>query len=334
MINLENENLLNLIINSLALYHIRYIIFSKINNKIICNIILRIFKYNSFYKSFGRNKTILGNHKSSIFSLALLDNDHIITGSRDKTLKVWNVTNLQCVKTIEESFPIRSVISLPNNTFAYCYHSYIKIINPSENFNVVKTIELGKYVGWDNLLLLNNNKLACSVKYNYDFAVIIIDEERCIELPDTDYVTSSMVNLSGNKFATAGATGSIQIWNTDDYKCEARLDEYIYSLLYINKRDILLAGSNGVFKVWDIASYNCIETVKLSYSDYIRELILLPGDYFACVMGYIGIEIWDLSSFRCVKKVIKSEGVGVNSLLLLKDNRIVSLLNNKILLNC
>lgn len=45
---------------------------------------------------------MLEGHKSYVMSIAFSpDSTHLVSGSYDKTVKIWNLTTLECVTTLE-----------------------------------------------------------------------------------------------------------------------------------------------------------------------------------------------------------------------------------------
>jgi len=60
-----------------------------------------------------------GGHTSSIFSLAVLSDRSLISGSSDKTIKIWNIKTGECIKTLEGiNNRVRSLAVLHDGTLA------------------------------------------------------------------------------------------------------------------------------------------------------------------------------------------------------------------------
>ena len=59
-------------------------------------------------------KTILA-HDDKIVCIIELLNKKIVTGSYDKTIKIWNLDNFICEKTIIEKYPILCVLEMEQN---------------------------------------------------------------------------------------------------------------------------------------------------------------------------------------------------------------------------
>jgi WD40 repeat protein len=97
--------------------------------------------------------------------------------------------------------------------------------------------------------------------------------------------------------------------------------ESVRCLLYIDKDCVLLSATYyDVIKEWDMRNYECIRTVKINCD--ISYAILLPNRFFAVGTTDGDILIWDMRGLRVVN-AFRSD-VGIQSIILLKDNRIVS----------
>jgi hypothetical protein len=62
-----------------------------------------------FIKSFN------SEHAGGIFTLNILDQDTFVTGSNDRKLKVWNMSDYKLTKEVKFSSDITSVSTLPRN---------------------------------------------------------------------------------------------------------------------------------------------------------------------------------------------------------------------------
>jgi WD40 repeat protein len=97
----ENENILKLTFNSLALFRTKQSL-QQIKNNTLCKVILNLITYEQVFKSMGKNKSILSAHQYLIAGIALLPSNQIITASRDEILKIWDLNTKECIKTLKE----------------------------------------------------------------------------------------------------------------------------------------------------------------------------------------------------------------------------------------
>ena len=74
--------------------------------------------------------------------MALLPDGKIVSASRDRTLKIWDINNYRCIRTLEghENY-IYTVIVLPDgNIVSGSHDNTIKIWNCLDNYNCINTL--------------------------------------------------------------------------------------------------------------------------------------------------------------------------------------------------
>jgi WD40 repeat protein len=201
---LTNENILKLIFTNIAMLRTKQLQ-NKINNKEINLVILRLLDYNRIVKSYGKSITTFSEHKSPVNSIAQLSEDIIVSASSDKTLKVWDLNTYLCIKTLEEEYPIRSVLILPNGNIAATVSIMLKIFDTENDFKLVQTKCFEQSSELEFLLLLSNGYLACTCK-TVTYIILILDPNdnfACIEvINDHSFWIFSLINLPKNKFAS------------------------------------------------------------------------------------------------------------------------------------
>jgi WD40 repeat protein len=327
----QNENILKLILKTNILFEIRKKL-SIISNKLLYKLVLSLVDYKHIYESMGKRKHILSEHSGEIYSVTFLPNDNLVSVSKDNTLKVWDMNNFVCTRTLKHDDPVISVILLNDGNIGTCtWFKHIKIFSVDDNFKCLRTICVDGFDHYDNLIELSNGHLACSARQDNDYCILILDnfnDYTCIEVlrGHVQYVLC-FANLPQNKFASGSRDTRINIWDiNNDYNQIVTLRghrDWVLSLLVIPDKDMLLSGSmDETIKVWNIINYDCIKTVGSQFSS-IRSLLLLLNGYFAAGYWCGSIKIWNLDGFDCVNTLEEHQDE-ITSLLLMKDGRIIS----------
>jgi WD40 repeat protein len=336
MTKLENENILKLIFEGFRSTKVAQAS-NKILNKTLSTTIFKIINYEKLFKLLGESTTILDDHKDWIFSLSLLE-DNLISISADKTLKVWDINNLKCIRTVEDEYYIKSAVIFSSYVITCIWTGKIKIWDSQNDFKCVQEISFTGYDCFTSLLLMRNGCLGLTANFKDDknqnnkciLILNILDNYSLSKVlyGHTNYITC-LVNLLGNKFASGSEDETIKIWDGGDgngYSCIKTLTEHkhwIFSLLFFERLNLLVSGSReNYIKIWRMDDYDCIQTV---FNDGgVRSLLLLTGGYFAAGSYYKKvITIWDIKSYECIK-TLKGHRDSVCSLLLLKDFRLIS----------
>jgi WD40 repeat protein len=324
----KNEFIIKLIFSSIKAFE-THILFDKISNKRLNNIILRLLNnIEDIFKSYKSQKKISYAHKACIETLALLPNNTLISASRD-AINIWDINTWDRIRTLKPPQDFVSAAVLPQGIIvSTSSEGLVKTWDTNNNFEE-DTIMTGKYAAFRVLTLLTNSYLAFSAYYEDTFCIIILDHYNrfeCIKIikAHTKQI-NSLVNLTGNKFATGSGDGTIKIWDADDgYNCLNTLynDNWVLNLRFINEKGLLLAGTfNEMIKVWDVNGYECIKTID-AHNGGVCSFLLLPRGYFATGSLNSEIKFWKLDSFEFVC-CLDGDGGGQKVCLFLLNNDII-----------
>jgi WD40 repeat protein len=337
MINLINENILQEICFSCSLSEIKTT-FDKLNNKVLNKILLKKLTHENIFKTIGKNKTILENHKHKITQLILLE-DSLLSLSKGGEILFWDLNSHICYKSLLEP-TVGLALILPNGCIATCSKYELCIRFDLSDFTCTKPINLKGYRYINNLILLSDRYLAVTAIYGAVCCYLIVLDyndnfQRIKTIPLTSEIYS-IINLSENRFATCSyPQKTIIIWSIDDdFKMLTHLSGHqksVLSLLFIEKYHLLLSGSyDKDIKVWDTFSYECVSTIEDAHSGEVKCLVWLSCGYFASSSGNV-IKIWDLIRFECIN-VLEGHNKIITSLVLLKDNGIASASHDKMII--
>jgi WD40 repeat protein len=324
MLNLKNENLLKSTFESCSCIQLLY---SKLNNKIICDILLRIKSYEQIYTSIGSSKTFLDGDHGYINSFIKLDDKTLISVNR-KNINLRNLDTLQCYRTIENinEAKIYSILKLSNDHIACS--TMLDFIIFGQSFTCLKTIS--ELSGHQNLLELSNGNIAIVNNQNFRYELKILDPKNDYKviksLTAHTYYITCLYNLGGDKLASGSYDSKIKIWDVSyDLICLKSLSGHngaVFSLFFEEKYALMFSGSSDkTIKVWNI-DYQCVRTI-VAHDDRVICLLLLPGGFFASASDDMKIKIWRIKDYQCINTLKGHESV-ITSLFQIGDNRIAS----------
>ena len=169
-------------------------------------------------------------HSKDILSVAFsADNRQIVSGSRDRTLKLWNTVG-KCQYTLQEE---------GHNDWVSCVR-----FSPSASAPVIVS------AGWDKVVKvwsLENCKLRNNLSGH------------------TLYVNTVTVSPDGSLCASGGKDGTAMLWDLTEgkqlYKLEA--GDIIHSLVFSPNRYWLVAATSSSIKIWDLESKNMVDELRL-----------------------------------------------------------------------
>ncbi|KAL3422330.1 WD domain-containing protein [Phlyctema vagabunda] len=239
----------------------------------------------------GEHQQTLKGHTSTIRSLVILsDKQRIISGSRDTTIRVWDVAKGNCTDVLSTHTGTVRSISLSN----------------AENL-----LASGSYDGSACVWRINNDKLECLQKLQGHEGAVY-----CVKLVGDEDV----------QVATAGMDASFRIWDPNDGKCLANLQEHstLVNQLMVVGSQFVTADNSGCICVWSIGdSPKLIHRLKVHSSS----LVSLDSDGEKIVSGGAGglVKLGDLKSGQLLGQLGEEAGA-VWNVGFLKDGRMVLVL--------
>jgi len=163
--------------------------------------------------------TFVGHH-SAVTSVAEIDNNTIVTLSSDKTLKVWNTTNYQCLDTLQTSFEVDCMMKTRDKLRIVCG----SILNKTEmrrvsDLELVSSFNIPSYC-------IDELEDGTFLSGSYDSTVIRWTEE---------YGGTVLQRFKGHT-------------------------QLIYNVLGLNSNAIVSVSRDGTLKMWDLTSAKCTQT--------------------------------------------------------------------------
>ncbi len=231
------------------------------------NNVIRIWQVESLNKSHQIPSKILTGHDDNIWAIAFNpDGTKIVSGSSDRTVKIWNSQTGQCLKTFfGHNRPILSVAFSPDgNTIASCGgHSTIKLWN-------IETGECDRTI---------QEKASYTIKFNCNGLILASGHTSgIVKLWDTNNgqciqtlgsfgkpIVSIAFSHDGN-IAYGSYDGTVTVWDINNNKSIAILQQNFsspWSLAFSKDSNLLAVGRDSeVVQIWDIKTGKIVAFLK------------------------------------------------------------------------
>jgi len=170
------------------------------------------------------------DHTGDVLSVAFsVDNRQIVSGSRDKTIKLWNTLG-ECKFTINED---------RHTEWVSCVR-----FSPSASNPLIVSC------GWDKLVKVWNLS-NCKLRTNL--------------VGHTGYLNTVTVSPDGSLCASGGKDGVAMLWDLNEGKLLYKLDggDIIHSLVFSPNRYWLCAATSTCIKIWDLESKNVVADLRI-----------------------------------------------------------------------
>ena len=189
-----------------------------------------------------------------------------MSGSDDKTVRIWDVESGDCIKTLEgHTNCVNGVSFSPNNQY---------VVSGSDD----KTVRIWDVESGDCIKTLEGHT---SYVYSVSFS------------PNNQYVVS-------------GSSGkTVRIWDVESGDCIKTLEghtDFVCSVSFSPNNQYVVSGSDdNTVRVWDVESGDCIKTLE-GHTGWVRGVSFSPNNQ--CVVSGAWddtVRIWDVESGECIK---------------------------------
>jgi guanine nucleotide-binding protein subunit beta-2-like 1 protein len=168
-------------------------------------------------------------HTKDVLSVAFsADNRQIVSGSRDKSINLWNTLG-QCKFVITEEG----------------HREWVSCVRFSPNLATPLIVS----AGWDKMVKVWN-LTHCKLRTNL--------------IGHTGYVNTVTVSPDGSLCASGGKDGTAMLWDLNEGRHLSSLDagDIIHALVFSPIRYWLCAATASAIKIWDLESKVCVDELK------------------------------------------------------------------------
>jgi len=225
----------------------------------------------------------------------------LLSASRDKTIKLWDIDTNECIKTYEGHSKLVSCVKKgPGNIIiSGDVDGQIKVWN-METCECIKTINEHKQKVSSILILSDNQFVSCSD----DFKIKLFDFEKfnCVR---TFNGHSNSVNdidkITNNSIVSCSFDGTLKIWDLNNGECLKSIltRDYIYCMRVLSNEKIACSFQNEV-NIWNIKTGICLNTLKVNNTDFYH-IAKISNELIACGTWDGNIHIWNINNSKSLK---------------------------------
>lgn len=264
---------------------------------------IRIFDFESV-KLINLLKDHSHDHDNTDGCLEELSDNRIASIRTDETVKIWDLSNNTCIKTIYGHIGrIRFLKALPNNKLASACYKEIKIWDTCAYY-CKKTVTL-------------NEKFACYLEYISNNRLVSGSKDGMIEIWNLDDYTSirslkvgnndllCLSKISYNQIASLCEDNVISVWNSDDFSCVKTISikntSMVKCIIGLSNSRIVFSNYNEI-QVWNIDDNSMIRTLT-GHGDGINSLVSLDNKNRIISLTDRECKIWDMEYYICAKTI-------------------------------
>jgi len=275
-------------------------------------------------------------HSDMVSSVDITDDGLAVSGSMDKTIRVWDIEKRKLKRTIHTGRPILG-LAVVSNTQRVASFS----LNTIDVWDINKPVSWMKSIRRKGMLStvagFKRSPLAWavtpdgsrSITYCEDETLRVSDLKKGEFLSDWahniyDLITSIVVTPDGNYALTGSVNQTISVWNlrasanlqtATDHKRSVR------AVAITSDGHLAVSGSlDGQIKVWDIEQKKVIRTLD-GHTDAVMSIAIIPdGRYAVSGSRDKTVRVWDLNQGNQICN-LSGHHNSVNAVAIMKNGR-------------
>ncbi|NIM15632.1 MAG: NACHT domain-containing protein [Candidatus Aminicenantes bacterium] len=269
-------------------------------------------------------------HKDIIRTVAISkDGRFMVSGSDDKTVKVWDLESGHLIKTLEGHvhYVLSVFISPDNRWIASGSSDHTVKLWDLENGHLITTFQGHK--DWVNSVFISpDDRMIVSGSSDQTVKLWDLDSGQLIKTLEAHNhaVLSVFVSPNTRRIVSGGDDKTVKVWDLGNgcliktMKCH---ENNVWSIFITpDNRSIVSSGDDKMVKLWDLENGHLIRTLE-GHEDWVRSVFVSPNNRWM-VSGSDDktVRLWDLKNGHLVRTFEGHEGI-VNSVFINHDNRLI-----------
>ena len=267
-------------------------------------------------------------HALEITGLCLFTNAHVVSSSKDKMLKVWDVASGQCLHTLTgHTDVITGIAKLSNNrVISSSADNTLKVWDMSSG-ECVKT--LSGHQGKVRCVAILSNNQVISGSDDYELKVWDLASGECIKTLIGHVGEIRSVAVLADDIVISGAEdGDLKLWEISTGQCIQSMwvggDDVTSIAVMPNGHVVTTSSKDKKLKIWDLSSGKFQESASSeAHTGSIKSVAALPDGYVISSSTDKTLKIWDLNVSKCYK-TLEVHKADVTSIAVLSDGCMIT----------
>jgi eukaryotic-like serine/threonine-protein kinase len=252
-------------------------------------------------------RSLIG-HSDAVWAIAVSPLGEIVSGSFDKTIKVWNPQTGKLLRTLSgHSDAVRAIAISQDGSLLASGSSdkTIKIWN-LQTGKLLRTLSGHRGAIW-SVSISPDGKTLVSGAYDGAIKIWNLQTGERLDLPEhDDSIWSVAISPDGQTLVSGAYDGAIKIWNLQTRELLSTLSEghseAVRSIAISSDGQTLVSGSwDKTVKVWDLQTGRLLHTLS-GHSDRVVSVAISPTDQTIASSSLDRtIKLWDLQTGRSLR---------------------------------
>jgi WD40 repeat protein/tRNA A-37 threonylcarbamoyl transferase component Bud32 len=272
-----------------------------------------------------RQPVTLQGHEDYVTALVVLSDGRVVSGSRDNTLKLWDMKQSQCLATLQGHtntvsalavLPDGRVVSGSGDTTLKLWdmnrqQCLATLKGHKSSVSALAVLPDGRVVSgsWDNTLKLWDMK-----------------QSQCLAtLQGHKSIVSALAVLPDGRVVSGSGDKTLKLWDMNQSQCIATLqghERYVSALAVLRDGRVVSGAWDKALELWDMKQSQCIATLQ-GHESNVSALAVLPDGRMVSGSADYTLKLWDMKQEKCIV-TLKGHENNVTALTVLSDGRVVS----------
>ncbi|MFW6357854.1 MAG: protein kinase domain-containing protein [Chroococcales cyanobacterium] len=257
----------------------------------------------------------LNGHTSFVNTIIISpDGKTLISGSADKTIKIWDIATGQELHTLTGHSSFINALAISPDGKTLISGSADKTIKIWDIATGKELHTLTGHKGFINTLFISKDgQLLASGDANKTIKIwdIITGQEQHTLTEHSSSINALVINHDNQTLFSASADKTIKIWNIltgEELSTLSGHNGYINSLVITpDGQTLISASADKTIKIWDITTTQVINTLT-GHSSYVNDLaITVDGQRLISGSADKTIKMWDLATGKLLRTFVGYE---------------------------
>jgi WD40 repeat protein len=258
-------------------------------------------------------RTLMGHEEYARGVAVSQDGTWAVSGSQDKTVKIWNLETGECRATLKgHTDMVGAVAVMPDGEriLSGSNDHSVRVWDPRGR-GAVASWEASKNYVWSVAPLPDGRRVISSAAHgDPTLKIWDIASRRCLATLEghTGAVTSAVVSRDGKRAVSGSYDGTVRLWDLETGKCLATLhghSEYVQSVQITPSGRLAVSGSDDkTVKIWDLDAGTCVGTLE-GHQGQVFSVAISSGGGLIASTGYTDrtVRLWDWKSAACLQVI-------------------------------
>ncbi|KAL2888384.1 Vegetative incompatibility protein HET-E-1 [Ceratocystis lukuohia] len=251
----------------------------------------------------------LEGHQQTVTSVVFSnDGQRLASGSRDKTVKIWDATSGACLQTLEGHDEEVSSVVFSNDGQRLASGSGDKTVKiwDATSGACLQTLE-GHDDGVTSVAFSNDGQRLASGSWDKTVKIWDATSGACLQNLEGHHekVTSVVFSNDGQRLASGSWDSTVKIWDATSGAFLQSLeghDDGVTSVAFSNDGQRLASGSwDSTVKIWDATSGACLQNLEGHHEKVTSVVFSNDGQRLASGSWDKTVKIWDATSGACLR---------------------------------